>query len=80
MLSIVNPDPFEDLEEDVVKGALDDVVMFDVNSVCLDDVRQEENWDETALLILGEDKLTASTGELSGEGRLGEFMVEEKLA
>ena len=79
MLSIVKPDPFEDLEEDVVIGPLDDEVMFAVKSMCLDEVRQDENWDEIAWLILGEDKLTGSTGELSGEGLFGELMVEEKL-
>ena len=78
MLSIVKPDPLDDRIVDFVIGTFEDVIVLDIISSCLEEIRHDDNGDKYELLIAGEDSPDCSNGELSGEGLLGD-LVEEGL-
>ena len=54
ILSIVNPDPLEDFEEDVIIGALDKPPLCEMYSFSFEELRLAENRGVIVLSIPGE--------------------------
>ena len=79
MLSIVNPDPLDDRIVDFVIGTFEDVIVLDIISSCLEEIRHDDNGDKYEVLIAGEDSPDCSNGEPSGEGLFGDLIAVEKL-